>query len=62
MKIIINADRADITDAHRHKPYLERMKESRAVDMRDNYTIEELGDGYVRRRPIDLNKRWGDED
>ena len=42
-------------------PLDERLKKAGAIDLRDNHTIEDHGNGYVTIHPIDRNKKWGDE-
>ena len=54
----LDADRADFTDPHRHRPHMERVKEHGAIDLWDNYTLEDIGGGYVRIVPIDETKRF----
>jgi hypothetical protein len=42
-----------------NRPTLEeRLIQDGAIDMRDNYQIEELNDGYVVIKPIDETKKW----
>ncbi|MFJ7680334.1 hypothetical protein ACIQXQ_20105 [Peribacillus sp. NPDC097198] len=36
----------------------ERLIKDKAIDMRDNFAIENLDDGYIVVRPIDFNKLY----
>lgn len=37
--------------------YEERLKKSGAIDLKDNYILKELGNGYDCIIPIDANKK-----
>ena len=37
----------------------ELLVKSRCVDLRDNWKIQDLGDGYARVVPRDGSRRWG---
>jgi hypothetical protein len=39
------------------EPYEERLRKSGAIDLKDNYIIEELANGYDCIIPIDENKK-----
>jgi hypothetical protein len=38
-------------------PYAQKLRDARAVDLRDNVTFETLPGGYVRVKPQDPTKR-----
>ena len=37
----------------------ELLSNSRSVDLRDNWVIQDLGNGYARVVPRDRSRRWG---
>lgn len=41
------------------KQFQDMLVETSAVDLRDNITAEDLGNGYIRIDPIDDSKRYG---
>ena len=57
LKINLDADRADLTDPHRHRPMRERLADAGAIDLRDNHTAGDLGGGYIELKPIDPLKK-----
>ena len=48
--------RQDLTDPFRHMSYHERLVAKGTIDLNDNRIIEDLGDKYIRVRPIDKTK------
>ena len=39
-------------------PLEDRLKESGAIDLRDNHTVEKLENGMIRIHPIDHTKKY----
>lgn len=38
--------------------YEKRLEASGAIDLRENYEIVNLGNGYVQINPVDSQKKW----
>ena len=51
--------RQQIADPHHMTLLRVRLEQARAVDLRDNADIVELGGGYATIEPRDANKRHG---
>lgn len=47
-----------LADPHYDKPHKERLIEANAIDLRDNYKIETLKNGYWCIKPIDNTKTY----
>lgn len=45
-----------LANPHQNLTYHERLVLSKAIDLTDNYTIEDCGNGYSRIKPIDATK------
>lgn len=49
--------RQDLANPFRHMSYHERLvKKNGTIDLKDNLTIEDLGNKYIRVKPIDNTK------
>jgi hypothetical protein len=48
--------RKDLANPFRHMSYHERLAKVKAVDLTDNFVVEDLGNGYDRIKPIDESK------
>lgn len=48
--------RQDLADPLKNMSYYERLKIAKAIDLTNNYIIEELEDEYIRIKAIDKNK------
>jgi hypothetical protein len=53
-----NLIRENLTNPFSNDTLEERLIKSGAIDLRDNYIIEDLGNGYSRTIPIDENKKF----
>lgn len=53
-----NCSRKDLANPHRNVPHRTKLKKAKAINLKDNHTIEDLGGGYCRIKPVDLNKRF----
>lgn len=47
------------TKGSQHKPFVEFLIMHSAIDLRDNRTVIDLGNGYTKIEPIDREKRYG---
>lgn len=45
--------RKDLADPNRDMSYKERLIKAASVDLKDNYIINDCGDGYIKIKPID---------
>lgn len=50
--------RERLVDPDAGRPFLERLAETDAVDLRDNAVIEWTENGYARIKPIDATRRF----
>jgi len=50
--------RAELNNPFMHIPMQDRLKESHTVDLRDNYTVEHLPNGYMIVKAIDESKTY----
>ena len=50
--------RERMVDPNTGRPYLERLANTDAVDLRDNAIVERTEGGYARIRPIDTTRRF----
>ncbi|WP_029518086.1 hypothetical protein [Paenibacillus polymyxa] len=41
-------------------PMIDRLRQNESIDLRDNYTIEQVGNGYDKIEPIDSGKKFTD--
>ena len=48
--------REDMANPFRHIPHSELLKLAKVGDLRDNYRVIELPNGYIRVEPIDPTK------
>lgn len=46
-------------DRHNKLSLKEKRIKAKSIDLTNNHTIEDLGNGYSQIVPIDENKRWG---
>lgn len=51
-----NKSRESLADPFQNVSYYERLKMANSINLENNHTIEELGDGYIKIQPIDKNK------
>jgi hypothetical protein len=47
-----------LANPHQNQSLIERLKTNKSVDLRDNFFIVDLGNGYNEIRPIDKNKTF----
>ena len=52
-------NRQRLADPRRDVRLKEMLTDSRRVDLRDNWVIQDLGYGYARVVPRDRSRRWG---
>jgi len=49
---------AELNNPFMHIPMEDRLKENHTVDLRNNYTVEHLPNGYMRVKAIDETKTY----
>lgn len=49
-------NRHDLANPFRHMSYHERFRKANTIDLEDNFTIEDLGNGYGNIKPVDKSK------
>lgn len=55
---VLNQDRGEIGNVNHRKLYHEILKENRAVDIKENHIVTDLGNGYCKITIIDKNKTY----
>lgn len=50
--------REDLANPFKHLTHKEKLKKSNAIDLRNNHTLIDLENGYVKILPIDESKRF----
>lgn len=50
--------REDIADPNRNIPYDQKLEMSGSINLIDNHTIKDLGNGYIQVIPIDPEKKF----
>ncbi|MBZ9616789.1 hypothetical protein [Clostridium estertheticum] len=51
-----NLSRQDLANPFRNMSYHERLVKARIVDIKDNFIVENLGNGYERVKVVDESK------
>ncbi|MGR6760447.1 hypothetical protein ACU1JV_01195 [Paenibacillus sp. T2-29] len=41
-------------------PMIDRLRQNESIDLHDNYTIRQVGNGYDKIEPIDSSKKFTD--
>lgn len=54
---VFDKDRSKIGNINHGKSYLNILKENKAINIKDNHTIQDLGNGYSEIIVSNLNKK-----
>lgn len=54
---VTNNSRKKLADCNLGMSYHERLAKSGAIDLKDNYVVRTLSNGYTKIIPLDTNKK-----
>ena len=55
---VMKINRKDLANPFRSEKFIDRLKKSDAINLRDNYKIKNLGNGYNEVIAIDKTKKF----